>query len=208
MTNRHYILTLNRDVNSYVGYYYAELLPVSSESNKNLGTYSWYAGPKRWTQQIPDIAARLQLIEKEFYSYDVRSGSKYFYVISERFRAAVSSLKTSFKQVVPIDCIVAKNEVLKDQKLYAAIPRKFFESECIVANTGFLTIKPNFDYDLFDVKDVPIHVATLICTERCKSALIDAGISGLDFIPTDEVEYPRPLKSYEFNTPDSDYIPV
>ena len=208
MTNRHYILTLNKNVNPDIGYYDVELIPLSSDANEDFGRYVWYAGPKRWNQQIPDITSPLKLLEQKDYKFDVRSGSKYFYIINNRFRYAVSHLKTSFKQILPIERVVLKNKILENREFYAAIPRKFFESECLLEGNGSLAIKPEFDYDLFDIKDVPIHVATLICSEKCKSVLVDSGISSLNFIPVDEIKYPQSIKSYAFNSSDVCYIPV
>ena len=160
-------------------------------------------------QNIVDIFKNNNIYNvKPDYKFDVRSGSKYFYIINNRFRYAVSHLKTSFKQILPIERVVLKNKILENREFYAAIPRKFFESECLLEGNGSLAIKPEFDYDLFDIKDVPIHVATLICSEKCKSVLVDSGISSLNFIPVDEIKYPQSIKSYAFNSSDVCYIPV
>lgn len=207
MKEDHYILTLNKDLVD-VGFYYAALLPMSASPSEDYGSYAWYAGPDRWEQQIPEINVPLKLSMKKNYSYDVRGGSWYFYVISDKFLSAISDLKTSFKQIIPIECVEVNKRKLSGEKLYAAVPRKFFEKEVLVSGGGILKIDPNFDYDLFDVKDVDIHIATLICTEKARAALIAAGISTISFIPISQVKYPNPIKSYDALNSCNDYMPV
>jgi hypothetical protein len=165
----------------------------SVKAIENFGHYEWYAGPKRWRYQIKDIQDQMVLVVNREYTSDVRQGSDYFYIISKKFLTTISELKHNFKQILKLNCIDKSGKKMPGD-LYAAVPRKFFESECLIVNKidNSIDIKPNFDFDLFDVKDISLSTASLICSEKAKECFINSGIDGVEYIPLEQIKYEEP----------------
>ncbi|MCL2308748.1 MAG: hypothetical protein FWC42_00530 [Proteobacteria bacterium] len=179
--------------------FFAIMVPeFSPDALEKHGRYEWYAGPKRWKYQIGDIQGQLILVVKEKYISDVRQGSPYFYVISKKFLTAISGIKHNFKQILKLDCVDGSGKEIPGD-LFAAIPRKFFEPECLTVDKRdhSIEIKPGFDFDLFDVKDIPSSAASLICSEMGKTRFVDAGIRGVEFVPLEQIKY-EGLGTYDF----------
>jgi hypothetical protein len=166
----------------------------SAEAIENFGNYEWYAGPKRWKYQIKDIHDQMILVVKREYISDVRQGSRYFYVISEKFLTAISELKHNFKQILKLDCVDESGKKMSSN-LFAAIPRKFFESECLIVDkvNNSINIKLDFNFDLFDVKNISSTTASLICSEKAKTCFINSGIDGIEYVPLEEIKYEEPM---------------
>ena len=98
MSKKYYIMALNEDSDCPTGFYYSVLAKDFEEIEGDYGRNPWYAGPKRYGGTLPSLPDELILMEENNYRYDVRKGSSYFYIISDKFEKCLSKIKHNFTE--------------------------------------------------------------------------------------------------------------
>lgn len=198
---KYFVMVMKEAQGCPSGFYYACLVPdfKGGGYKEHYGKLPWYAGPKRFGGSLSSFPSELNLIvDDENYSYDVRSGSAYFYVLSEKFRSVIALFKTNICNIVPVRYLNRYGEVIGGERYYAAATERIGMKDVVDFKTSklggefgdmfeVLRFKENMDYDLLDIFDAAKSQFTLIVSDRMRKAMIDNGIKGVDFLELDSV---------------------
>ncbi|STQ89882.1 hypothetical protein EV682_1144 [Iodobacter fluviatilis] len=198
--SKYFVMAAKEETGCPSGFYYVYLLNTFDAKTYKTGGYGklpWYTGPKRYGTPIPPFPSDLFLVtENTKYEYDIRSGSSYFYVLSEKFASIISEYKTNFIQISPVKYIdkngdgvlgksyfVGRTKPLKKEEVFDLHASKFVNE----SNYDFelLKIKNEFNFDLFDTRYTAPIQFSLIISEKMKAHLEREGIKGVDFLDLD-----------------------
>ena len=219
MSKKYYIMALNEDSDCPTGFYYSVLAKDFEEIEGDYGRNPWYAGPKRYGGTLPSLPDELILMEENNYRYDVRKGSSYFYIISDKFEKCLSKIKLNFTEVKSVDCVDGKGNPRTDRFVFAAIPKKFKVEICLdpsrsklISPRGIeydsLHFKEEWDFDLFDILGISSSQASLICSEEAKKIFEDHGIRCIKYIPLSDINASMLPHVNELYRPVGFYDPV
>lgn len=213
MEKKYFVMAINDAEGCPSGFYDTILSPAFDKNieKQDYGYYVWYAGPKRYKGQIKIPYEHLTLISKQYYRYSVRRGSKYFYVIDKRFKECLEFLRHSFIQIIPISYVNKAGKMWSNEDFFVAVPQKFFKEQCIdkkistrSENTDLIKFKEDWDYDLFDVKDIPSSQASLFCSEKAKNIFESNSVKCIKYIDINDINPPdsheptfRPVMFYD-----------
>lgn len=219
MATRYYIMAIDAQAGCPAGFYQSVLTTTAVGADGDYGYLPWYAGPKRYGGRLGPLPEDLLLIEKHEYAYDVRAGSAFFYVVSDAFRDCVASLKHNFSEIKPVACTDAKGNRRAQRQVAIAVPRKFLQKDCLdlaaskhSSRTSIelesIHIREDWDYDLFDIRDLSLSQASLICSEKAKQALEQASIRCVRYIELADINASLDPQSGELYRPVGMYDPV
>ena len=219
MSKKYYIMTLNEESDCPAGFYYSVLAKNFEEVKGEYGYNPWYAGPKRYGGALPPLPDELILMEKNNYGYDVRKGSRYFYIISDKFKKCLSEMKHSFAEVRAVDCIDSEGVQRAARRVFVAIPKKIRAEICLdpsksklISPKGIeydsLHFKEGWDFDLFDILGISSSQASLICSEEAKKVFEDHGIRCVKYIPLSDINASMLPHMNELYRPIGFYDPV
>ncbi|WP_157889402.1 Imm43 family immunity protein [Chromobacterium subtsugae] len=214
-----YIMAMKEEPGCPSGFFYAYLL---SEFNSNsyksgYGKLPWYAGPKKFGGGLPPFPDNLSLIvENSTYEYDIRRGSPYFYVLSERVVNILASFKTSFSEIAPVSYLDNSGKLIPGKRYFVGKTKRISKKNIIDMNRSkvagefgemfeSIRFKSDLDLDLFDVFDVSPNQFSLIVSEELKNEMEKQEIKGINFLDVENVI----LNSQEdIETDDRKYAPI
>lgn len=183
------------------GFYSAYLVPgfVKDVGRTEFGLYPWYAGPNRIDQPIRPFPPGLMLITKvASYSFDIKSGSRYFYIASDRFINSLEGLRTNFLQTEEVTYVDYSGAAIAGRRQFAIRTKKVPKAVALdLARSVFskdsprrfdhISINASIDLDLFDVAGLGPNQVSLICSERAKTVFSDVGIKGVGFVEIEQI---------------------
>jgi len=162
------------------------------------GYHQWYAGPEKYATNLDPLPDDLVLVEKQSYKYNVRQGSAHFFVISELFLKAIEGLNHHFKEIKSVMTYNKQGKIIQDRNLHIAVPFVVKKQVCLVLeqmpseeNKEILIetvrFKDDWNSNLFSVVYISPRQDTLMCSEKAKNALEKANVSGIKYIPAQDV---------------------
>jgi len=204
MERNFFILAIDESKGYPSGFYNAVLTRAPYPSKKgpikegDYGYHQWYAGPDNFWDELDHLPDDIVLIEKGDYKHNVREGARRFFIISDIFLKAIDGLNHKFKEIKPVVVCNKRGKIKKERNLYVAVPWVVRQSDCLdlakstmkIANNSLLErlcFESSWDYDLFSVLDIDSEQATLICSEKAKTAIEIAEVKGIKFIPAEKM---------------------
>ena len=171
------------------------------------GIYPWYAMPKnRKPAFAPFPKQNLHLImTSKKYKFDIRRIAE-FYAFSPRFNECLSVLKTTLEDCSQVKLTDKDGNLLSEIDYYVGRFKNLpFEQavdvkKSVYSHYGYLAKKKidsifilaELDYDLFLIDGLTASQRTFICSEHAVKIFKDGGIQGIDFIRTDQANWPLP----------------
>lgn len=213
----YYIMAIDTQAGCPAGFYQSVLTTTAVGAEGDYGGLPWYAGPKRYGGRIAPLPEDLLLIEKHAYAYDVRAGSPFFYVVSDAFRECLARLKHNFSEIKPVTCMDAKGIRRNERRVSIAVPGKFLQKDCLDLGASrhsgrtsieleAIHVRQDWDYDLFDIRDVSTSQASLICSDKARQVFEQASVRCVRYIGLADINaslYPqsgglyRPVGMYD-----------
>lgn len=199
---KYYALMAKEEDGCPAGFYSAYLVPAFTKDveESEFGLHPWYAGPNRIDQPIRPFPANLALITKiSSYSFDIKSGSRYFYVASERFVRCLEGLRTNFLQVEQVDYLDYSGAAIDTEKYFVVRTRKVPKADALNLELSLfraenprqferIAIDPSMDLDVFDIAGLSPNQITLACSQKAKDAFRAAKIRGVEFVEIDQIQ--------------------
>ncbi|RMC90820.1 hypothetical protein EAY64_19945 [Aquitalea palustris] len=218
VVKKYYLAVMSESDGCVSGFYSAILVDgVDKDSFQHYGKKPWYAGPKRFSGKLMPFPDGLTLIvNKDCCECDIRRGSDYFYVFSERFLNVIKNYKTSFDEIKQIVRVV-KGQVKSDGGLFFVGRTKRISIADVVDfkcskmagefNDMFevLRVRADFDFDMFDMFDAATGQLSLVVSEELVSDLQEVDLKGVHFMPIDDLVF-NTLQDFRLNS--MRYYPV
>ncbi|WP_089085944.1 hypothetical protein [Aquitalea magnusonii] len=215
---KYYLAVMSESNGCASGFYSAILVDgVDKDSLQHYGKKPWYAGPKRFGGKLMPFPDGLILMaNKDCCDCDIRRGSDYFYVFSEKFLNVIKNYKTSFDEIKQIVRVI-KDLVESDGGLFFVGRTKRISMADVVDfkcskmvgefNDMFevFRVRADFDFDMFDMFDAATGQLSLVVSAELVLALQEVDLKGVDFMPIDDLVF-NTLQDFRLNS--MRYYPV
>lgn len=183
------------------GFHNSFLVPafVKDVGKTEFGLHPWYAGPNRIDQPIRPFPPGLTLITKDpSYLFDIKSGSRYFYIGSDKFVDCLNGLRTNILQIEEVAYVDYSGSVIPDRRRFAIRTRKVPKEVALDLRESVfsqdsprrfekISISASINLDLFDIAGLGPNQVSLVCSERAKTVFDGVGIKGVDFVEIDRI---------------------
>ncbi|WP_248741315.1 MULTISPECIES: Imm43 family immunity protein [unclassified Pseudomonas] len=194
-----YVLSQKEEQGCPVGILRADLFDryYSCTRDVEFGFFPWYAERGKPGPRTPFPEGMVLISKDENYEFDIRSVSKFFYVVSDEFLAACNSFNVNMVDSVRIDvvseggkCISSKhyNAVLFDEldvRTNCDPASTFVEEKGRPIRFKKLVLAEDWKFDLFKYRRQVSGSDSLICSQVFRDAAID--FKGIDFTPLETV---------------------
>ncbi|RON86845.1 hypothetical protein BK668_19025 [Pseudomonas fluorescens] len=140
------------------------------------------------------------LISKDkFYDFDIRSVSKFFYVVSNEFLAACRQVEVNIVDSVQIEVLSEAGERISEKNYHAVLfdeldvransdpSSTFVEENGRPVRFKKLVLPDDWTLDLFKFKRLISGSDSLVCSETFKN--LAEGFKGVEFNPLDCVQW-------------------
>lgn len=189
-----YVLSQKEEQGCPAGILRADLFDryYSCTRDVEFGFFPWYAERGKPGPRTPFPEGMVLISKDENYEFDIRSVSKFFYVVSDEFLAACNSFNVDVVDSVRIDvvseggkCISSKrckNAVLFDEldvRTNCDPASTFVEEKGRPIRFKKLVLADDWKFDLFKYRRQVSGSDSLICSQAFRDAAID--FKGIDF---------------------------
>lgn len=200
-TMNYYVLSQKEAPGCPSGILYADLFDKFYADTKGVefGFFPWYAERGKFGSRTPFPEGMVLISKDKFYDFDVRSVSKFFYVVSDEFLAACRQVEVNIVDSVKIQVLSEAGERISKKDYHAVLfeeldvransdPRStFVEENSKPISFKKLVLPDDWKLDLFKYKRLISGSDSLVCSETFKK--LAEGFKGVEFNPLDSVQW-------------------
>ncbi|MHC3822395.1 Imm43 family immunity protein [Pseudomonas sp. G3-19] len=197
----YYVLSQKEEPGCPAGILYADLFDKFYADTKGVefGFFPWYAERGRPGPRTPFPEGMVLISREKFYDFDIRSVSKFFYVVSDAFLAACRQVEVDIIDSVRIKVLSGAGERISKKDYHAVLfdeldvransdPRSIFvEENGRPVRFEKLVFPDEWKLDLFKYKRMISGSGSLVCSEVFKR--LAEGFKGIEFNPIDTVRW-------------------
>ncbi|WP_174961221.1 MULTISPECIES: hypothetical protein [Burkholderia] len=168
-----------------------------------VGYFPWYANPSRGKAHEPFPAGVVFITEEARCDFDVRSDLGFYYLISERFGAALSALRVPMVDVAPVEILSLAGERVSGSGYCVSIFPSFQPEEADGGESAFVTgkfggierirklvVSSDFSCPIFKLAGMVGSSNSLICSGDFRDEADRRGITGVEFLDVERVDWP------------------
>ncbi|AYQ41604.1 hypothetical protein BLA9940_05210 [Burkholderia aenigmatica] len=168
-----------------------------------VGYFPWYANPSRRKAHEPFPAGVVFITEEARCDFDVRSDLGFYYLISERFGAALSALRVPMVDVAPVEILSLAGERVSGSGYCVSIFPSFQPDEVDGGESAFVTgkfgcierirklvVSSDFSCPIFKLAGMVGSSNSLICSGDFRDEAVRRGIKGIEFLDVERVDWP------------------
>ena len=195
----YYVLSQLEDVGCPVGILHGDLFDRFYPDTKDVkfGFFPWYAERAKPGPRTPFPQGMVLISRDEYYDFDIRSISRFFYVVSDAFLVACHSGNVNIVDSVRIEVLSEAGERISEKNYNAVLFDELdVRSNCDPASTFVeengrlirfkkLVLPVEWSLDLFKYRRLVSGSDSLVCSQLFKE--LAAGFKGIGFTPLDKV---------------------
>ncbi|UQS17668.1 hypothetical protein [Pseudomonas sp. HS6] len=195
----YYVLSQKKDVGCPIGILFADLFDKYYPNTKGVefGFFPWYAEKGKPGPRTPFPEGMVLISKDKHYDFDIRSVSKFFYVVSDEFLAICNKVNVNIVDSVRIEVVSEAGERISSKNYNAVLFDEMdVRKNCDPASTFVeengrpvrfkkLILPDEWDLDIFKYRRLVSGSDSLICSQSFKDLAID--LKGVEFTPLETV---------------------
>ncbi|MGF6153836.1 Imm43 family immunity protein [Pseudomonas fluorescens] len=195
----YYVLSQKEEPGCPIGILYADLYDKFYSSTKGVefGFFPWYAEKGKPGPRTPFPEGMVLISKDKYYDFDIRSISRFFYIVSDEFLAACNGLNVNIVDGVKIEVLSEAGERISSKNYNAVLFEEldvrsnsdpastFVEENGRAVRFKRLILPSDWKLDLFKYKRLISGSDSLICSQTFKDLAIN--FKGIAFTPLESV---------------------
>ncbi|MGF6329337.1 hypothetical protein ABH909_002215 [Pseudomonas sp. BS3782 TE3695] len=195
----YYVLSQKEEPGCPIGILYADLYDKFYPSTKGVefGFFPWYAEKGKPGPRTPFPEGMVLISKDKNYNFDVRSVSRFFYIVSDEFLAACHRLNVSIVDSVKIKVLSESGESISSKNYNAVLFEEldvrsnsdpastFVEENGRPVRFKKLILSDDWKLDLFKYRRLISGSDSLICSQAFKD--LAENFKGIAFTPLETV---------------------
>ena len=195
----YYVLSQLEDVGCPVGILHGDLFDKFYPDTKDVkfGFFPWYAERTKAGPRTPFPQGMVLISRDEYYDFDIRSISRFFYVVSDAFLAVCRKTNVNIIDSVRIEVLSEAGKRISEKNYNAVLFDELdVRTNCDPASTFVeengrpvrfkkLVLPPEWGLDLFKYRRLISGSDSLVCSQAFKE--LAESFKGIGFTPLDEV---------------------
>ncbi|WP_148050996.1 Imm43 family immunity protein [Pseudomonas fluorescens] len=197
----YHVLSQKEEPGCPLGILHADLFDKFYPDTKGVefGFFPWYAERGKPGPRTPFPEGMVLISKDKFYDFDIRSVSKFFYVVSNEFLAACRQVEVNIVDSVQIEVLSEAGERISEKNYHAVLfdeldvransdpSSTFVEENGRPVRFKKLVLPDDWTLDLFKFKRLISGSDSLVCSETFKN--LAEGFKGVEFNPLDCVQW-------------------